>query len=122
MNGMADTAEDRVVDVSDLEPGGMQVVEAAGLKILICNVEGRYFAVEDLCTHAAIPLSEGRLEGCVVECSVHGARFDVSDGSVVRRPALRPLWTFPVSDEPGSDESNSEGSKVRIRIHLGVPV
>ncbi len=86
------------------------------------GVSARYCAVEDLCTHAAIPLSEGSLEGCVVECSVHGARFDVSDGSVVRRPALRPLCTFPVSDELGSDESNSEGSKLRIRIHLGVTV
>ena len=122
MSEMADAADSLVVDVSDLEPGGMQVVEAAGLKILVCNVEGRYYAVEDLCTHAAVPLSEGSLEGCVVECSVHGARFDVSDGSVVRRPALRPLCTFPVSDELGSDESNSEGSKLRIRIHLGVTV
>ena len=79
---MVDTADSLVVDVSDLEPGGMQVVE----------------------------------------CSVHGARFDVSDGSVVRRPALRPLWTFPVSEELGSDESKPEGSKLRIRIHLSVPV
>ena len=122
MSEMADAADSLVVDVSDLEPGGMQVVEAAGLKILICNVEGRYYAVEDLCTHAAVPLSEGSLEGCVAECSVHGARFDVSDGSVVRRPALRPLWTFPVSEELSSDESKPEGSKVRIRIHLSVPV
>jgi len=122
MNGILDAAEDRIVDVSDLEPGGMQVVEAAGLKILICNVEGRYYAVEDLCTHAAFPLSTGHLEGCVLECPVHGARFDVTDGSVVRRPALRPLSTFSVSDETGSDPSNSEGSKVRIRVHLGVPV
>jgi Rieske Fe-S protein len=61
-------------------------------------------------------------EDRVVECPVHGARFDVTDGSVVRRPALRPLWTFPVSDETGSDPSNSEGSKVRIRVHLPVPV
>ena len=95
----------------------MQVVEAAGLKLLICNVEGRYYAVEDLCTHAAFSLSRGHLEGCVVECPVHGARFDVTDGSVVRRPALRPLWAFPVSDETGSEES-----KVRIRVDLGVPV
>ena len=82
MSEMAGAADSLVVDVSDLEPGGMQVVE----------------------------------------CSVHGARFDVSDGSVVRRPALRPLCTFPVSEELGSDESNSEGSKLRIRIHLSVPI
>ncbi len=82
MSEMVDTADSLVVDVSDLEPGGMQVVE----------------------------------------CSVHGARFDVSDGSVVRRPALRPLCTFPVSEELGSDESKPEGSKLRIRIHLSVPV
>jgi len=82
MSEMVDTADSLVVDVSDLEPGGMQVVE----------------------------------------CSVHGARFDVSDGSVVRRPALRPLCTFPVSEELSSDESKPEGSKLRIRIHLSVPV
>ena len=55
---------------------------------------------------------QGNLEGCVIACPLHDARFDVTDGSVVQRPAARPLTTYPVSDEV-------DGT---IRIHLGVRI
>ena len=75
--------------------------------ILLCNVDGEFYAVENLCSHAATPLSHGRLDGYRLECPVHGARFDVRDGKVARRPARRALRTFPVV---------VTGSRVAIRL------
>ena len=54
------------------------------------------FAVEDICSHAAVPLSEGEVEGCTVECWLHGSRFDLRTGKPTGLPATEPVATFPV--------------------------
>jgi nitrite reductase/ring-hydroxylating ferredoxin subunit len=56
-------------------------------EVLIVNVEGIYYAVDNLCTHFAGDLSEGVLEGNVVTCPNHGSKFDVTTGKVVSPPA-----------------------------------
>ena len=68
------------IDVSDLQAGQTQVVEHQGLSVLICNVDGTLYAVENLCSHAQVPLDEGELRGCEIECLFHGATFDVRTG------------------------------------------
>ena len=55
-----------------------------------------FFAVQDLCTHAAVPLSEGEVEDCTVECWLHGSRFDLRTGKPTGPPATEPVATFPV--------------------------
>jgi nitrite reductase/ring-hydroxylating ferredoxin subunit len=85
-----------LVDVSDLPVGHTRRLEAEGRELLLCHTPEGFFAVADRCTHMAFSLSGGRLEGCLLECPLHGARFDVRDGSVRARPAHRPLATFPV--------------------------
>ncbi|MCH2170729.1 Rieske 2Fe-2S domain-containing protein [Myxococcota bacterium] len=96
-----------VVDVSDLSRGSTRALEHAGRSILLCNADGEFYAVENRCSHAATPLTRGRLEGCLLECPVHGARFDVRDGAAARRPARRPLNTFSVA---------VAGNSVEIRV------
>jgi 3-phenylpropionate/trans-cinnamate dioxygenase ferredoxin subunit len=98
------------VDVSDLGPGQKRPLEHAGVEILLCNVDGDFFAVENVCSHAAVPLSEGTLQGCELECDFHGAVFDVRDGSAIALPAKDGLRTFAV--EP----TGPDGRRVRIHV------
>lgn len=95
------------VDVSDLAPGEMRAFEHAGVSVLLCNVEGRIHAVENLCSHAAVPLAEGVLQGCELECDLHGAVFDVRTGEAVALPARLPIRTFPV---------DRQGDRVRVTL------
>ena len=60
------------------------------------------FAVEDVCSHAAVPLSEGEVEDCTVECWLHGSCFDLRTGKPTGLPATEPVATFPV-DVRGDD-------------------
>ncbi len=69
--------------------------------MLVCNVGGDLYAVEDVCPHDRGPLGEGRLRGATIECPRHGARFDVRDGSVKAPPAVRPVPCLPVHVEDG---------------------
>ena len=74
----------------------MKPVSHEALSILVCNVDGEFFAVENECTHAAVPLDEGTLRGCELECDFHGAVFDVRTGEALAMPATVALRRFPV--------------------------
>ena len=60
-----------------------------------------FFAVEDICSHAAVALSEGEVEGCTVECWLHGSRFDLRTGKPTGLPATEPVATFPIEVRDG---------------------
>ena len=64
--------------------------------------ETEFFAIQDLCSHAAVALSEGEVEDCTVECWLHGSRFDLRTGKPTGLPATEPVATFPV-DVRGED-------------------
>jgi nitrite reductase/ring-hydroxylating ferredoxin subunit len=68
-------------DVAQPAPGEMRAVSVAGRSVLVCNVAGALYAIENRCPHAGIPLATGRLRGCVLECPMHGGKLDVRDGS-----------------------------------------
>ena len=97
-------AERRVVDVSDLPPGGLREVTIGDRAVLICNAGGRFHAIESRCPHAAVSLAEGRLEGHVLECPYHGGTLDVRDGSPQSLPIRRPVATFAVRAVEGGIE------------------
>ena len=86
---------------SELVEGKARVFEAENVRIALCKVESRIYAIEDLCTHDDGPLGEGSVHGFAIECPRHGARFDVRDGSVLRMPAACPVRTFPVHEKDG---------------------
>lgn len=88
-----------VARLGDLREGAARVFDAAGIRIALCLVESKVYAIEDLCTHDDGPLGSGSLCGHAIECPRHGARFDVRNGSVLRMPAAHPVRTFPVRVE-----------------------
>jgi 3-phenylpropionate/trans-cinnamate dioxygenase ferredoxin subunit len=88
-----------IAKVSDTPPGTISVHDAGGVRIALCNVNGRFYAIDDVCTHDGAPLDQGELEGDLVECARHGAKFDVTSGRAVVLPAIRPVKTYPVQIE-----------------------
>lgn len=85
-----------VARVGEIPEGGVKVVRFEDQPVAIFNVGGEYFAMDDVCTHDGGPLAEGHLEGEVIECPRHGARFNVKTGAVVSLPAVSPVPTYSV--------------------------
>ncbi len=86
----------QVADITDIEINQSQTVQIEGIDILICHTINGIFAVEDKCTHADIPLCGGQIIDNYITCPVHGAVFDLTDGSVHSPPAFEDLQTFEV--------------------------
>lgn len=74
----------RVGNISEMPPGSMMQVKSGGADILLANVEGNIYAVDNKCPHMGGNLSKGRLEGPIVTCPLHGSQFDVTSGKAVR--------------------------------------
>ena len=89
-------AFERVAGAGDVEAGTVKVFQAGGRSIALCNLDGAYYAVDNVCTHDGGPLGEGALYDGTVECPRHGARFDVQTGAVKALPAVRAVRTYPV--------------------------
>ena len=103
----------RVVDVAGLPPGGLLPVKVGERKVLVCRVGDEYFAIENFCPHATVPLSRGRLEGCELECPFHGGKLDVRSGSPVHPPIRRPVATFAVRPVAGGLEIDTRAPSTR---------
>ena len=78
----------KVGDKSEIVPGKMKNVNLGGKDILVVNVDGNFYAIGLKCTHAGGDLSVGILEGTVVTCPKHHAKFDVTTGKVVSQPKI----------------------------------
>jgi 3-phenylpropionate/trans-cinnamate dioxygenase ferredoxin component len=85
-----------VARVGEIPPGSVKVVRVEDQSVAVFNVAGDYFALEDVCTHDGGPLAEGVLDGDVIECPRHGARFNVRTGAVKALPATAPVPTYSV--------------------------
>ncbi len=83
----------------DLPQGKMRGFEADGKQILLVNLDGKYYAIGDICTHMTCKLSEGSIKGDTVICPCHFSVFDVRTGKVLSGPASRPEPTFKVKVE-----------------------
>jgi 3-phenylpropionate/trans-cinnamate dioxygenase ferredoxin subunit len=96
--------------VDDVPPGQARTFDTPdGGSVAVCHADdGRFYAVEDVCTHDGGPLGEGILEGCAIECPRHGAQFDIRTGEVLRAPAYLPIKTFPVRVENGAIEIETD--------------
>jgi 3-phenylpropionate/trans-cinnamate dioxygenase ferredoxin component len=80
----------------ELNPGTMKRIDIGGRRILLANVDGRFCAADDTCTHEEASLSTGVLEGTLVKCPLHGSRFNVCTGEALEEPAEENLRTYPV--------------------------
>jgi len=85
--------------LSELPQGRTLRVEERGREILLCHTREGIYAVDNLCTHAAARLCEGKLKEHRILCPLHGAAFDVRDGSALTRPAVRALGCYRVRVE-----------------------
>jgi 3-phenylpropionate/trans-cinnamate dioxygenase ferredoxin subunit len=82
--------------LSDVPTDEALGVTVGGVDLAVARHDDEVFALQDLCSHAAVALSEGEVEDCTVECWLHGSRFDLRTGKPSGFPATEPVATFPV--------------------------
>lgn len=93
-----------VTGVEDLLPGAYEVVETDDLILAVFNLDGEFFAIEDICTHDGEELTGGPVDGDQIICPRHGARFCLRTGKALTPPAYEDLPTFPVRVRDGRVE------------------
>ncbi|HEX7384683.1 MAG TPA: non-heme iron oxygenase ferredoxin subunit [Burkholderiaceae bacterium] len=92
----------RVCAEAELLPGESRVAWDGDTPILVVNLDGDLYALEDKCTHEDFELSAGPIDGDQIECTLHGARFDLRTGEALCAPAYTPVAKFPVKREDGA--------------------
>jgi 3-phenylpropionate/trans-cinnamate dioxygenase ferredoxin subunit len=109
-------AFERVCARTEVPENGSLRVELADIDIAVVNFEGTLYAVEDVCSHAEVPLSEGDVEefngAPTIECYLHGSCFDLRTGEPTNLPATEPVSVYPVRTE-GEDvlvDTEADGS------------
>ena len=85
---------------TEIIPGQMKKISVDGKEIIVANIDGNYFAIDDTCTHSGASLSEGKLENSTITCDWHGAQFDCKTGKLVKFPAeIADLKSYKVEVE-----------------------
>jgi 3-phenylpropionate/trans-cinnamate dioxygenase ferredoxin subunit len=82
--------------VADVPEGTATRVVLDGVPIAVVHTEGQWFAVSDVCSHADVSLAEGDVDGCTLECWLHGSRFDLRTGQPSGPPAVKSVPVYPV--------------------------
>jgi 3-phenylpropionate/trans-cinnamate dioxygenase ferredoxin subunit len=101
----------KICSTEDVPKGTALAVSAEGIEIAIVHGEdGEYYAIYDECSHAEVPLSEGEVDGCTVECWLHGSRFDLRTGQPTGLPATEPVPVYPVEVRDGDVYVSLESS------------
>jgi len=88
----------RVCATLELAPSELKVIDVDGAQVVVLNIDGMYYAVEDVCTHDGGELASGERDGFELICARHGARFDVRTGAATA-PAYEPVYKFPLKVE-----------------------
>jgi 3-phenylpropionate/trans-cinnamate dioxygenase ferredoxin subunit len=118
-----------VCQVSDVPPGTTLRLELDGADGAVVEValvhtdDGEFYAVSDICSHGAVSLSDGEVDGCTLECWLHGSRFDLRTGKPLSLPAVQPIAVYPVTidgdtvlvDVDGSSNDSSADPAVPTR-------
>jgi nitrite reductase/ring-hydroxylating ferredoxin subunit len=79
---------------AEVAPGTAIKVETGDLVLAVYNIDGEYYCTDDLCTHGPGSLSEGYIDGDVVECNFHNGQFNIKTGEVVAPPCMIPIKTY----------------------------
>jgi 3-phenylpropionate/trans-cinnamate dioxygenase ferredoxin subunit len=96
---------------ADVAKGSAISVEVAGVDVAVVHADDdNFYAVRDECSHAAVPLSEGEVDGCTLECWLHGSRFDLRTGEPTGLPATEPVAVFAVEIRDGDLYVSTEPS------------
>lgn len=97
----------QVAAVSDVPDPGKLLVEVDGQMVALFHVGGKFYAIDDVCTHDGGTLVEGELKGCEIACPRHGARFDIRTGAALSMPATQATVAHEVK---------VEGQQVLVRL------
>ena len=93
----------RICGTDEVPKGGVVRAEVAGVEIAVVHADDdAFYAVYDECSHAAVALSEGEVDGCTLECWLHGSRFDLRTGEPTGPPATEPVPVYPVEIRDGA--------------------
>jgi len=103
----------RACSRSEVAPGSVKFMEVGGRDLVIANVDGTFYAIDNWCTHEQGNLSEGQLDGNVLACPDHGAQFDVKTGKVMVGPDEGPPESIPPEQSYGV---KVEGDDVMVNI------
>lgn len=87
--------------VDEIQPGQREVFDLDRLSILLLNIDGDFYAIENLCSHEEYELAAGVVADCAIECPKHGATFDVRSGEALSAPAYQPIRVFATRVEEG---------------------
>ena len=98
-----------IANVSDLPPGERMFVEIDDKSMVVFNLAGQYYAIDDVCSHDGGPVGDGELDGMEIVCPRHGARFDIRTGRVLSLPAVEDISAYPVQI-------------VKDEIQIGLPI
>lgn len=93
----------------EIRPGEREVFDTDYGSILLFNVDGSFYAVENVCSHEEYELADGVLDGCELECSKHGSFFDIRSGEALNPPATRPIKIFA---------ARVEGNDVQVMLNI----
>ncbi len=103
---MAEPVFTPVAATQDIEEKSFASFKVDGIALVICRFRDEYFALENLCSHALSTFDEGRMRAYRLMCPLHGATFDIRDGSCTGAPATKPIRSFPVRITNGIIEVN----------------
>jgi 3-phenylpropionate/trans-cinnamate dioxygenase ferredoxin component len=87
----------KLCPVSEVADGTAVRIELSEVDVAVVRVGDEVFALEDVCSHAEFPLTDGDVDGTTIECALHGSRFDLRSGKPLGPPATQPVRTYPVS-------------------------
>jgi 3-phenylpropionate/trans-cinnamate dioxygenase ferredoxin subunit len=92
----------KVCSVEDVPKGSSVAAAIDGVEVALVHAEDdNFYAIHDMCSHAEVPLSEGEVDGCTLECWLHGSRFDLRTGEPTGLPATEPVPVYPVEVRDG---------------------
>jgi 3-phenylpropionate/trans-cinnamate dioxygenase ferredoxin subunit len=86
---------------SQMASGEHRIVDVDGTEVAVFNIDGDFYAIEDVCTHDGAEIASGTLQDHQIICPRHGARFCVKTGKALKAPAYQDLLCFPVRIENG---------------------
>jgi nitrite reductase/ring-hydroxylating ferredoxin subunit len=86
----------------DLAPGEIKFVAVDRERVVLANIDGAFYALRDVCGHRNAPLSRGKLIGCLIECPLHFAQFDMRTGKLVDGPVSADVSVYEVRVKSGT--------------------
>ena len=92
----------KTVNISEINENSVKTIHVGDKDISIFNVEGEFYAIDDMCSHAEASLAEGEVFDCKIECPLHGAEFDLKTGEALTPPASKSVSCYQTSTDESS--------------------